>query len=173
MLSAQQLNFVLDSFHQALKEKLPRLRKPSVQSVEAVRARGVFAPANFGILLKGGVEAKITASLERETALALAAKLLGVPRLEHFSEDGILALEEVVSDCAAKIAVALSANVSPGVEAVRLPTVVETNALLTFFDESDILKISIATIWNPIDLYVASPKVEEKESFIREEEFKV
>lgn len=154
VLSAEEINGILNALHGALKEKLPRLREPSVGSMESCSASGAYGFLVFGILLFGKQEAKLTIIIEMETALKLASKLLNVPRLEAFSDDAQLVLEEIVRLAAQKLA-------PPFSQVLILPTLLEANTLLSYYPRTESLKISILTLWDPITLFVACPKVEE------------
>lgn len=158
VLNADQINAVLDALHQALKERLPRLREPAVESVEGFGGKGTYGSIAFGILLFGGVEAQITILLEWETARKLSSKLLGVPKLEFFSEDAQLVLEETMQSASDFIKRKLSAYVPEKIETATFPTCVEGNILLSHYPETEIVKVTIQTLWDPITLFVACPK---------------
>lgn len=157
VLTHVEINCVLEALHLGLKEKLPRLREPSVNSVEGVRSTGTYGFISFGILLVGHCNAKLTIVLEWETALKLASKLLNVSRLEAFSEDAQLALEDVLKTVSEKTAKLLT-KTNAKVEAFPLPSIIEGNTLLSHFEKSDTIKVSIQTLWDPIQLFISCPQ---------------
>lgn len=161
MLKAEQINTILNALHQALREKIPRIREPSVESVEGIKANGTNGSVIFGIILLGETQSKLTIVLDWETALKLSAKLLSVPRLEEFSDDAQLVLEDMIKSAGNGIAEKFSATQGSKTEAFILPTLVEGNALLSLYPQAETIKITIKTLWEPISLFIACPRVEE------------
>lgn len=157
MLTASEINFILGALHEAMKAKIPNLKEGSVSSVEATHSPGTFASLALSVLLLGEVDAKLTLVFEWETAIRLANKILNLGKVDSFGEDSQLALEEVIKAAGEKIAACYQAQ-NRKVEALLLPSLVETNVLLSFHPAADILKVNIQTAWDPIVLYVAVPK---------------
>lgn len=161
MLTANQINIILDALYQALLQKIPNLRIPSAVSIQGVKETGVQAALAFGFLFIGKIETKMTLILEWETAIKLAAKIIKVEKVDSFDKNQLEALETVMQDAIEKI-MARFIEAGTQCEILPLPITTDSPVLLGSSFESRTLKIPILTQWQPILLYLSFSPPEEK-----------
>ncbi len=154
MIEASHINILLDALYQALVQKIPKLRSPTVGTLSVVREIGVQGAVVFNGLLSGGIDSKLTIILEWETALKLAGKITHNPKPDSFDQVQLEALEGVIHD-AMERALARLEEVSVHCEFLPLPTLTDSNVVLGTGFDSKILKIPIQTLWQPINLYLS------------------
>ena len=121
---------------------------------------GTFGSLVYSVLLIGDIDAKLTILFEWETALKLSAAILKIEKAETFTEDAQFALEEVVKNAGEKVAEIFTQSGNK-TESVLLPTLLESNVLLSFHPNAETVKVVIQTLWDPIVLFVAVPKKSE------------
>ena len=151
MLRADQINVVLDALHGALREKIPHLKSPVLGGMELVKTDGTYGSVAFGTLLAGDVDGKITVILEWETALKLATKVTK-GKLDHFGDEAKGALEEALQR-ANEIMTTRFSEMGLKVDALQLPTLIDTNVLTALHKDRGVLKVQINTLWEPILLF--------------------
>jgi CheY-specific phosphatase CheX len=152
MLNAVEVNTIVESTLAAI-ECVPKMPQLSIGPPEAMPQPGAYGSLILGALFTGGLEGKLTMTLEWVTVFALAEALTNT-RIEGFNEEAQQALESLfqaavqgMADRFAELGVELDIRV--------MPTLVDTSVLLGEEGQRGSVKVPILLESGTINLFLA------------------
>ena len=152
MLNADQVNTILEATLTTM-EIRASMSPLSIGTPEAVRTPGAYGSVILGALFNGGIEGKLTVTMEWGAGFALAEAIVG-SKIEGYSEVTQQALErlfqEILQTAANKLA-----ETGHELDIRVLPTLVDTSVLLGEEGRTGALKFPIQAEVGVINLYLA------------------